>query len=125
MARYERSHFIPIVTIPNVESGSFSIIDWMSADYVQERRLLVDYITSYDSYLVTEANQSLPEVISYDVYGTSDLWWVLCLYNGIIDPMRELLPGVELKVPNLEQIDSFLQISGNTSSPRIQFRLLK
>jgi hypothetical protein len=36
--------------------------------------------------------------ISYVVYGTPHLWWVVCLFNNVFNPFEELEDGQNLKI---------------------------
>ena len=36
--------------------------------------------------------------ISFDQYGTIQLWWLICLANGIMNPVQLPKPGVILKI---------------------------
>lgn len=54
-----------------------------------------------------EAND-LPK-IAYRFYGTTDLWWVIACYNGMVNVFREAPSGRLIKIPELASIDSFLR----------------
>jgi hypothetical protein len=51
-----------------------------------------------------------PDLLSYDLYGTPRLWWVFALLNqdSIKDPIYDLEPGIELRVPSATSVRSFL-----------------
>lgn len=36
--------------------------------------------------------------ISYKMYGTMDLWWLICAYNQIINPIEKPEAGKKLKI---------------------------
>lgn len=42
-----------------------------------------------------------PDLLSYDLYGTSKLWWVFIQRNMDIlqDPIYDFVPGVEIYIP--------------------------
>ena len=40
-----------------------------------------------------------PDLISYEVYGIVDYWWVICAANNIIDPFEQLLAGKQIRIP--------------------------
>jgi len=50
----------------------------------------------YDTYIV--GYQDTWTVISYKIYGTPNLWWVITHTNKIINPTKIPEPGVELKI---------------------------
>jgi hypothetical protein len=46
--------------------------------------------------------------ISWRSYGTIRLWWLICKFNGIDDPMVEPEVGDILRVPNARIVDSVI-----------------
>tara|TARA_R110002051_G_C8478277_1_gene461202 strand:+ start:50 stop:361 length:312 start_codon:yes stop_codon:yes gene_type:complete len=58
-------------------------------------------ISVVDDYTVTGA---LPyTVLSYKLYKTTKLWWLICLVNKIKNPVKLLAPGTKIKIikPNI------------------------
>lgn len=54
--------------------------------------------------------KSLPwSIISYNAYGTMDLWWLIMLTNKIYNPIKQPDAGVVLKVVKHEYVDAVLQ----------------
>lgn len=49
--------------------------------------------------------------IAYKLWGDPDYgyWWVLGLFNGIIDPIEDMPTGKELLVPNIDEVKKYLQ----------------
>ena len=44
-------------------------------------------------------NQKLPyTAVSYNVYGTQNLWWLILLSNNITNPVDVIIPGTRLKI---------------------------
>ncbi len=37
--------------------------------------------------------------LSYKLFGTIRLWWLLCKFNNIENPFEEIIPGTPIKVP--------------------------
>lgn len=54
----------------------------------------------------TEAN--LPLIAEREI-GDKYLWWVLLDYNGLLDPIQDITPGVKLKIPDRAGLLAFLQ----------------
>lgn len=48
--------------------------------------------------------------ISYKFYETIRLWWLICKFNNIIDPFKELTTGKIIKVPSLDFAKQILRI---------------
>ena len=44
------------------------------------------------------------DLLSQEVYGRPDLWWVIMDTNKLIQPLFELQSGVELRIPPLEKV---------------------
>ena len=65
----------------------------------------MNYDPSY--YRVTQVDIMRPDLISYKNYGTVDFWWIICLVNGIENPLDDLEEGQILKIPNQFDIFNF------------------
>ena len=53
--------------------------------------------------------QSLPwSIISYNTYGTTDLWWLITLINKIENPVKAPVTGTVLKAIRSEYIPGVL-----------------
>lgn len=52
-------------------------------------------------YEVEAAYNHRPDLLSYDVYGTTKLWWVFAQRNMdlIKDPIYDLVPGIQIYLP--------------------------
>ena len=48
--------------------------------------------------------------ISYKFYNTYKLWWLICKFNGIINPFNELTPGTVIKIPTKETVDAIMDV---------------
>ena len=53
--------------------------------------------------------EALPwSIVSYNAYGTMDLWWLIALVNNIDNPVKELSSGTTLKIIRPQFIDDVL-----------------
>lgn len=73
-----------------------------------------DYLDSYFIEQVTklpvfgktivQIEENRPDLVSYRIYGTTQFWYILMLYNGMVSPF-ELVEGQELNYPKIEDIE--------------------
>lgn len=91
----------------------------------------LDPLTSYFFYqlrnmpyveeLTIISEDKRPDLLSYNLYGTTQYWWILMLYNNILS-VNDLVPGIKIKKPSLSTIEAFyvkastLQKSKNNDS---------
>ncbi len=54
--------------------------------------------------LVTQEYEKRPDLLSYNIYGVPELWWVIYEFNNIRDPFFELKSGQILRIPALERV---------------------
>jgi hypothetical protein len=52
-------------------------------------------------FLVTSTYQNRPDLLSYDLYGTTGYWWIFALRNPDIikDPIFDLKSGITIYLP--------------------------
>jgi nucleoid-associated protein YgaU len=62
---------------------------------------LLPYIEPSDSdiLIITEEEDRL-DLLAYQFYNDSNLWWVIALYNNLTDIDLKLEPGLQLRIPN-------------------------
>lgn len=46
--------------------------------------------------------------ISYKVYNTPNVWWIILLANNIKNPITTLVPGTQVKVPKMRVVKVIL-----------------
>ena len=86
--------------------GGYQELDMFSSAYLG--RDIRKEIREFTNVEITPEYASAPDLISFDKYGTTRLWWIICLYNGIVDPTFDIKSGVVLRIPSLEGIKSYL-----------------
>lgn len=59
-------------------------------------------------YAMETKYEGRPDLLGYLFYGDPGLWWVIALYNGIIDPTEELITGKLLLIPLRERVEAEL-----------------
>ena len=55
-------------------------------------------ISFFDTYEVEGDRQGWWDMISFEIYGTPNLWWIVALFNDVINPFEELESGQNLKI---------------------------
>lgn len=48
------------------------------------------------------------DLISYQQYGTTDLWWLIAIYNEVSDVTDTSIDLIKLKLPSLADITALL-----------------
>jgi len=62
-------------------------------------------------YYKITINRQIPwTTLSYEQYGTIDLWWLICLLNKIDNPVKFANPGTELKILKRNYLATILNI---------------
>ncbi len=106
MGLYNKLNYIPVVDFkPSSSFDTIKVLDLLKAEYIPMLKL----VNHYTLYQVTDVHESHPELISFKHYGTIDLWWVICFYNKIINPITEIVAGKSLRIPDLNQLTRVLQ----------------
>jgi hypothetical protein len=59
---------------------------------------------------VAQRYRHRPDLLSSDLYGTAQLWWIFAMINPdeIKDPIYDLVPGMTIRAPSTSSIQSFL-----------------
>lgn len=100
----ERRAYAPIIEVEDETGATFLDLDVLNAAYegMHEQSM------SCTSFTVTDSEVSQPDAIAYRFYGDERLWWVICTFNGIVDPYTELTAGTKLLIPRLDEVVLFL-----------------
>lgn len=114
MSSFQSSH----LPLDYIETGNGDILipNRAIADYNLERNSMDRYITNYDIHLVDEGEQFSAPTISWKSYGDETYWWFICYYNGIMIPTQELKAGLKIKLPNLQQMKTYLNKSNRQNN---------
>lgn len=51
-------------------------------------------------------------LLSQKFYDTTDLWWVICKFNGISNPFILPSVGTTIKIPSRDLVDTILEAIG-------------
>lgn len=58
-------------------------------------------------YIVTQAVVNRIDLISREVYGTVNLWWLIALRNDLINVMEDMQVGQTLYIPSISEYYKF------------------
>lgn len=61
-------------------------------------------------FTVTAQYENRPDLLAYDLYNDTNLWWVFAVRNRSVikDPTFDLVAGIQIYLPKLETIRSSL-----------------
>ena len=66
---------------------------------------LITQLPSAGAFEVT-TQEGRPDLLSYDIYGNTQYWYILLLYNGILK-ITDLKTGVVVNFPSLDRLENF------------------
>jgi hypothetical protein len=55
-------------------------------------------------YVLNSSDVARPDLLSYKLYKTPELYWVILWLNNIVDPFEGMYPGMLLRVPLLSRL---------------------
>ena len=72
-------------------------------------------ISSYDTdkqLVIDNLYQFKPDLLAYDMYGSSRLWWVFAIRNKdlLIDPIYDFVGGLKIWVTDADTLKSVLNV---------------
>jgi hypothetical protein len=102
MSSFNRDNLRSIVT---PKDGGDNYLSFVDASYVG----MVKALKPGNRYLVKQHEEFNLQIISFNVYRTVDLWWVIATYNGIINPLVEVKAGITLTMPTLESVNNYFR----------------
>lgn len=91
--------------------GGVSEVSGSSIEWWDKRN--VQHDPSDIVYIMESKYENRPDLLGYVFYGDPGLWWVICQYNGILDPMTELVEGKPLLIPTKTKVDTYFGVEPN------------
>ena len=70
--------------------------------------LNIQLLQPYGTKRVTPETHGRPDFLSYQIYGDTQYWWVILLYNNILDP-DSLTSGSVISYPGQNALESLFQ----------------
>ena len=71
---------------------------------------LIPFDPSDTAYRIDNIYEHRPDLLAYDLYGDSALWWVFSARNPNVlqDPVYDFLPGATIYVPKKDNLTAAL-----------------
>jgi len=65
---------------------------------------------SDEKYVIEPKYHQLPDLLAYDKYGNSRVWWIVVLRNIDIieDPVKDFNEGTEISLPSKKTVESII-----------------
>lgn len=105
----------------NISLSSLQPVKVSLTNLFDQYRFFLDFknsITSIQEYLVRDGDG--PERVSYRLYGTTDFWWVILIFNNIVNPFGEW----PISQTQLHDLVNYLVETERLYSPQKYFELL-
>lgn len=58
-------------------------------------------------YTIEKKFEGRADLIAFAFYGDDSLWWLVCQYNSILNPIDEIVEGIILRIPNPSRIQKY------------------
>lgn len=98
------STFVDLNRATYLKPGRGNRLNYLSSLYKNIRF----QIQAVQVYTLTQSDTANAPGLAFRFYGDVGYWWVICLFNGIIDPIEELVPGRTLQLPSIADVNAFL-----------------
>lgn len=99
MARFDVENFLPLTE----DGKSFDVF----SSPMRNLRL----ITTEAVVTVNAATAHNLPTLAHTHLGEVGLWWVLLMYNQLTDPIRDVVPGLKLKIPRKSELVQLLEVT--------------
>jgi hypothetical protein len=103
--RLQSTHIPTVIFQGQGAAQSEELPDWLNARYVDLHEKVLETLF----HTVSETDLGQPDLIAHTYYGDSNWWWLICSYNGIVNPMVDMYLGQKLRIPSLHQAQMSLQ----------------
>jgi len=94
-------------------SATTQMPDWNLAPYAA---LKWDTSIDFTQHEVTADEAQNPDLIAYRQYGDEAYYGLIVAFNDIINPLTDLVPGQQIRIPFLEQILHVLDTASDALS---------
>lgn len=109
-----RSKYIPVVYVDSlVALGQKEYVpDWLNSVYVTA----IKNLPTSKQLILPAKYVPYPELLSNDLYGTVDYWWVLCMFNGVVRIFTDMNAGDLWNIPALSDIQAMLSAGSSAGT---------
>ncbi len=88
------------------QGGTFERSGFKISFWSKRTDILKDQNDDIEIYKLPIQYNKRPDLLAYDLYGRSDLMWVVLQYNNIVDIEEEFITGANLKLPSRSRVYS-------------------
>lgn len=100
---------VDMMTVQRIASSG---VQWRLDPHTAKYAGLIHKDIPYVEYTITQDVSGRPDLIALRVYGDPSWWWVIATFNGIINPILEMVTGRRLYIPNYAAIDKLFKDQG-------------
>lgn len=97
------------------DTAAWQTTDGVVYGLMESPRELDSFVSgASQTYRVNAQDVGQPDAIAVRYYGPGreKLWWFIMLANGIVDPERDLSPGIQIIIPPRHLADAFVARGG-------------
>ncbi len=98
MSKFNRDNYLKTVTVNGLNEKELTTNSF--SDY--------NFKYPHTYYEIKSRDLQRPDIISLVLYDRIDLWWFILKFNGIDDVWNELYIGQVIKVPNINDINNYV-----------------
>lgn len=88
-----RTNYLKEVNVNGFNELDLGSMDFGNFDFGETKNYMVHY------YEVGR-----PDIISQNIYGTTNLWWFVLKFNNVCDAWHDLRDGMIIKYPSLDKV---------------------
>lgn len=71
--------------------------------YIYGLTAYLNNTTTYTLHVIQRGDT--PDHLALEYYGNPTMYWVICSYNHIQNPYKQLVPGQTIKIPSISNIE--------------------
>ena len=70
---------------------------------------LSSFEVKHDSfvYMTNISEVARPDLVSWENFDTVSWWWIVCLINGIENPLTDITVGMKIRIPSKLDVNAF------------------